>query len=104
MDFGSAFVFDDAAALDKKGSGEILSLLFFFVILNSFQHLPKFGESPPNFGESSPNFGKAPPKFGENSPNFLERQIRKATACFFNVGSVSEGAEADKALARRSKA
>ena len=34
MDFGSAFVFDDATALDKKGSGEILSLLFFFVILN----------------------------------------------------------------------
>lgn len=29
MDFGAAFVFDDAAALDKKGSGEILSLLFF---------------------------------------------------------------------------
>ena len=92
--------------------------MFFFVILNSFQHLPKFGESSPNFGEglpnfgeaspnfgeSSPNFGEAPPKFGESSPNFLERQIRKATACFFNVGAVSEGAEADKALARRSKA
>lgn len=111
MDFGAAFVFDDATALDKKGSGKILSLLFFFVILNSFQHLPKFGESPPNFGEASPNFGEglpnfgeAPPKFGESSPNFLERQIRKATACFFNVGAVSEGAEADKALARRSKA
>jgi len=132
MDFGAAFVFDDATALDKKGSGKILSLLFFFVILNSFQHLPKFGESPPNFGEaspnfgeglpnfgeappkfgesspnfgeSSPNFGEVPPKFGESSPNFLERQIRKATACFFNVGAVSEGAEADKALARRSKA
>jgi len=41
-------------------------------MLNSFQHLPNFGEASPDFGESLPNFGGSPPNFGKCLPNFGE--------------------------------